>query len=178
MQGQGLIPLPISTGPSERTITKDGDTLKVPQIYPKMFVRRTRDGQDISGSDPALDGLSDGLNRNVEEYVAQYRELQTLNELFRSYILAVQITNENDVLCDRLEALPLLDAEKVSIPLPEYHPSELFITFGMYEFSVPKGRKLFSANTRSASGGVSISGKSFSSTQLAVGETLMTQNLN
>jgi len=81
-------------------------------------------------------------------------------------------------VCDRLEALPLLDAERVSAPLPEFHPSELFITIGMYEFSAPKGRRLFSASTRSASGGVSISGKSFSSTQLAVGGTLVTQNLN
>jgi hypothetical protein len=66
----------------------------------------------------------------------------------------------------------------VSVPLPEFHPSELFISVGMYEFSVPKGRKIISAGTRSASGGVSISGKSFSATQLAIGGTLVTQRLN
>jgi hypothetical protein len=178
LQGRGLIPLPISTRSFERTIAKDGDALDISLIFPKMFVRRTQDGKDISESDPDLDGLSDDLNRNVEEYVAQYRELQTLNELFRSYIVAVQITNENEGLCDRLEALPLLDAERVSAPLPEYHQSELFITIGMYEFSVPKGRKVVSAGSKSASGGVSISGKLFNSTQMAIGGTLVTHNLN
>lgn len=178
MQERGLIPQPISTTSFERTIAKDGDTLDVSRIYPKMFVRRTKEGKDISGSDPDLDGLSDDLNRNIEQYVAHYRELQILSELFRSYVVAVQIANQNDNLCDRLDALPLLDAERVSPPLPEFHSSELFISIGMYEFSVPNGRKLLSATARSASGGVSITGKSLSSMEMAVGGTLVTHNLN
>ncbi len=39
-----------------------------------------------------LDGLSDDLNRNIEQYVAHYGELQILSELFRSYVVAVQIS--------------------------------------------------------------------------------------
>jgi hypothetical protein len=178
MRGRGLLPQQTSIKLLERTIAKDADALDVSHIYPKMFVRRTKDGKDIQGSDPDLDGLSDDLNQNVEEYVAQYRELQLLNELFRAYIVAVQITEQNEGVCGRLKALPLLDAERVFAPLPEFHPSELFITIGMYEFSVPKGRRLLTMNARSVNGGVSIGGKLYSATQIAVGGTFVTQSIN
>jgi hypothetical protein len=93
------------------------------------------------------------------------------HELFRSYIVAVNITDKNERLCDQLDALPLLDAERVSLPLPEFHPSEVFITIGMYEYSISNERRLISTSFRSASGGVSISGKSFSSADMVSGGT-------
>jgi hypothetical protein len=178
LRGRSLLPVGINTKLLESRIVKDADALDISHIYPRMFVRRTKDGKDIQGYDPDLDGLSYDINQRIEKYVGQYRELQILNELFRAYIVAVQITKQNESLCNRLKALPLLDAERLSVPAPEFHPSELFITVGMYEYSVPKGRALLSTSAASVNGGVSIGGKSYTAAHIVEGGTLLTQNLN
>jgi hypothetical protein len=78
-------------------------------------------------------------------------------------------------LCARIQAMPLLDAEKAVVPLPKNYPSELFVTVGSYEFTDGKFRRLSSITGQSINGGVSISGRSLYATAVRFAPTLITQ---
>jgi hypothetical protein len=98
--------------------------------------------------------------------------------LFRAYVVAVQMMKDARPLCARIQAMPLLDAEKAVVPLPKEHPSELFITVGSYEFTDGNFRRLSSITGQSINGGVSISGRSLYATAVKFAPTLITQTMD
>jgi hypothetical protein len=157
-------------------VKKDGNTLDLSGVYPHMFVRRhdQATGQDIPGSDPALDNLATDVNQRIDRYVNAYTELGVLADLFRAYVVAVQMMKDARPLCARIQAMPLLDAEKAVVPLPKEHPSELFVTVGSYEFTDGNRRWLFANTGQSINGGVSISGRSLYATAAKFAPTLIT----
>ena len=161
-------------------VKKDGNTLDLSEVYPHMFIRRHNQatGQDIPGSDPALDDLATDVNQRVDRYVNAYTELGVLADLFRAYVVAVQMMKDARPLCARIQAMPLLDAEKAVVPLPKEHPSELFITIGSYEFTDGNLRRLFAITGQSINGGVSISGRSLYATAVKFAPTLITQMMD
>jgi hypothetical protein len=161
-------------------VKRDGNTLDLSDVYPHMFVRRhdQATGQDIPGNDPALDDLATDVNQRIERYVNAYAELRTLADIFRAYVVAVQMMKDAPPLCKRVQAMPLLDSEKVSAPLPAEHSSELFLTVGSYEFTDGNFRKLVGITGQSINGGISIAGRSLYATALKMGATTVTQAIN
>jgi hypothetical protein len=95
--------------------------------------------------------------------------------VFRSYVVAVQIADRSDKLCDRLDQLPLLDAERVATPLSDYHPSELFLTVAIYNDVTKAPRHTMSSVSSSMSGGVTIAARQFSAASVREGRTPLTQ---
>jgi hypothetical protein len=160
--------------PPPPAVTTDGNAADVSLISPRMFVRvhnlATR--QDLSDHDPDLDGLATDVSSRFSQYADVYEELRLLREVFRSYVVAVQIADRSDNLCDRLDQLPLLDAERVATSLSDYHPSELFLTVVIYNDVIRTSRQAISS---SMSGGVSIGARQFSAAGAREGRTPLTQ---
>ncbi|MEA2839099.1 MAG: hypothetical protein QOF41_429 [Methylobacteriaceae bacterium] len=156
------------------TVIQDGDAVDLSQVNPRMFVRArdTAKSKDLADNDPRLDGLAYDVSARFEEYAQAYDELSLLRDLFRAYVAAVQLTTRNDHLCTRLEALPLLDSETLVNPLPDYRPSELFVTIAKYTNA---DRRFLPSTILSVSGGVSIGGGRFLDGSVVRGETPLTR---
>ena len=177
LRARGLIrrPLQVSQPP---VIIDDGAVTDLSLIRPQMFVRihDPVSNRDLADHDPDLDGLANDVSIRFEEYASVYPELQMLREIFRSWVAAAQIASKRSDICNRVAKLPLLDFEKIT-SLPEYHPSELFITVATYR---PLARP--SAQVRvvasSINGGVSISGESFLERNLQFGQTEITKSVH
>jgi hypothetical protein len=167
LRGRGMIPPERAVVHKVRNLVKDSQALDLTNVYPTMFVRR-RDlakAVDIPDDDPIMNAFSADINDNVEKYVAQYKELQALTEAIRAYVVAIHVIKDNNAICRRFVAAPLLDSEKALRPLPPYHPSELMISVVRYQFGDGR-RSVRTQAVRSTSiqGGVSIAGKAFYST--------------
>lgn len=161
-------------------VVKHGDVYDLSTVRPRMFVRihDHSTGKDLSDHDPLLDGLATDVSLRFERYAEAYEELRILRDIFRAYVAAVQIVDKSEVLCEQLVELPLLNAEKVDAPLPEYHHSELFVTIGNYWTLSRTERRSYSARSSSMSGGVSIAGRQFASSSTREGETDLTRRIN
>jgi hypothetical protein len=144
-------------------LTADDQSIDLSGIFPRMFVRQhdhvTR--SDLPGSDPSLSGLSRDVNARIERYVVAYKELRALTDIFRAYVAAVHITRANSSLCTSLRSLPLFESEKVSARLPEYHPTELFITVASYEYTDGRYRRLMQNRGSSLNGGVTVRARAY-----------------
>jgi hypothetical protein len=167
LRGRGMIPPERPVVHKVRNLVKDSQALDLTNVYPTMFVRRRDLAKevDIPDDDPIMNAFSADINDNVEKYVAQYKELQALTEAIRAYVVAIHVIKDNNAICRRLVAAPLLDSEKALRPLPPYHPSELMIAVVRYQFG--DGRRsvrAMSVKSTSIQGGVSIAGKAFYST--------------
>ncbi len=158
-------------------VVHHGDVFDLSQVNPRMFVRvhDHATNKDLSDHDARLDGLATDVSSRFDQYAEYYDELRLLRDVFRAYIAARKITDANERLCGSLDAMPLLDSEKVATRLPDYHPSELFVTIGSYSTTSRKGRQTQSVRTSSMSGGVSISGHQFAETGTRDGETMITR---
>jgi hypothetical protein len=167
LRGRGMIPPERAVVHKVRNLVKDSQALDLTNVYPTMFVRRRDLAKevDIPDDDPIMNAFSADINDNVEKYVAQYKELQALTEAIRAYVVAIHVIKDNNAICRRLVAAPLLDSEKALRPLPPYHPSELMISVVRYQFGDGR-RSVRTQAVRSTSiqGGVSIAGKAFYST--------------
>ena len=144
-------------------VAKDSDTLDLSNVFPTMFVRRhdISKGIDIPDDDPIMNSLSTDVNNNVESYVNAYREFQALAEIVRAYIAAVHVVKSNNSICGQLKGLPLLDSEKTTKPLPDYHPSELMMSVQRYAYGTGQAVRTLSARAMVIQGGVAIAGKQF-----------------
>lgn len=156
---------------------RHGNVFDLSQVNPIMFVRvhDHATNKDLSDHDPRLDGLAADVSTRFDQYAKQYDELGLLREVFRAYIAARKITEANDRLCGSLDAMPLLDSEKLAARLPDYHPSELFVTIASYSTVSRKGRQTQFVKASSMSGGVSIAGQKFAETAMRDGETTVTR---
>jgi hypothetical protein len=127
-----------------------------------MFVR-VRDPvtyKDSSAQFPGLDELVAQANQTPTRYAAAYSEYEQLIEVFRAYIVAVLATHAHSSLCSLLPS-ELLDAEKVSSPLPAYHPTDFTVTMAWYEYADKKGRRVIGVPGGLFQGGVSIGADRF-----------------
>ncbi len=161
LKARGYLGAPSPARPQPISLATDGEAIDLSQIFPKMFVRRhdSATGRDLPGNDPSLDALVADVNKRTVSYAAVYRELRDLTEIFRAYVAAVGLKNQKGSFC---RALPrgLLDAERARSPLPDHHPSELFMTVATYvDFS---GKRCWASSGRvsSINGGVALRGKS------------------
>ncbi len=141
----------------------NGDTVDLSSIFPQMFVRRhdIATNQDLPGSDPELDILSGDVNRRAEKYLNAYEELRNLANVFRAYIVSVNVLKKFPAVCGKIQNTPLTQAEKVASPLPEFRPSELVITVATQVKSDKKQRMTRVSAMQSVSGGISLRGKAF-----------------
>jgi Mbeg1-like len=157
----------VAIGPSPSRpahhVVKDSDTLDLSNVFPTMFVRRhdISKGIDIPDDDAIMNSLSTDVNNNIETYVSAYRELQALTEVIRAYIAAVHVVKSNKNICGPLNGLPLLDGEKTTQPLPDYHPSEVMMSVQRYAYGTGQAVRTLSARATVLQGGVAIAGKQF-----------------
>lgn len=177
LQSKGLIRSADQSVHNASFFMRHGSVFDLSQVNPIMFVR-VHDhvtNKDLLDHDPRLDGLATDVSRRFDQYAQYYDELRLLREVFRAYIAARKITEANDRLCGTLDAMPLLDAEKLAARLPDYHPSELFVTIASYSTASRKGRQTQFVKASSMSGGVSIAGQKFAETAMHYGETTVTR---
>lgn len=146
------------------TLSNSDGVVDVSEVYPKMFVRRHdhSTGQDIGGAGPDLDFLSGDVNERISLYVNTYPELRDLTDVFRSYVASVKLVQQNARICAAVRGIPLSDSEKVKTPLPEFHPSELFITVAQYSWAKDGKRGWLVQSGSSINGGIALRGKEFS----------------
>lgn len=177
LRSRGLVRPAAATIQNASVVVRHGDVSDLSQINPRMFVRvhDHASNKDLSDHDPRLDGLANDVSLRFDQYAAAYEELRILRDLFRAYVVAVQVTEKDARLCQGIAAQQLLDAERVSGPLPEYHRSELFVTVANYWTISRKGRQSSSAQASSMSGGVSIAGRKFTEGATRDGQTGITQ---
>lgn len=145
--------------------TSDG-VIDVSEVYPKMFVRRHDHAsrRDITGTDTDLDLLSGDVNERTAQYVNAYQELRDLTDVFRAYVAGVKLVRQNARICASVRGMPLTEGEKVASPLPEFHPSELFLTVGKFVWSGGGGRGYQISNGTSINGGIAMRGTEFAAT--------------
>jgi hypothetical protein len=169
--------------PSDRPIilASDDNALDLSHIYPKMFVRLTdlAARRDLQGRNPDLDQLATDVTQRVNLYAQAYPELRALVDVFRAYIVAVKIVERDPSTCGHVRSIPLLAAERVSQPLPQYRPSDIFFTFGAYSYFSDGQRRQQAVESESEQGGISLSGKTFYAVNVQRGlRTTITQHLN
>lgn len=160
---RGLKGVPVATGPS-RAVAVKGDVVDLSQVYPQMFVRAHdhATGKDVAGTGADLIALSDDINHRIKQYVDAYEELRSLTDIFRLYVAAVAFTKRDPGLCANMSTLPLLPAEKVRVPMPEFHPTELYFVFATYvQVDAQGSRHWWFGSSASRDGGVSARGKEF-----------------
>jgi hypothetical protein len=154
----------------------EAETLDLSSVFPTMFVRRhdISRGIDIPDDDPIMNSLSADVNDNIQKYVGAYKELQGLTEIVRAYIAAVHVVKGNDSICNRIEALPLLDSEKTAQALPTHHPSEIMMSVQRYTFGTGQTVR---AQATVVLGGVTIAGKQFYEAGVSGVQTTVIANL-
>ncbi|MEY9880430.1 hypothetical protein [Bradyrhizobium sp. USDA 329] len=177
LQSKGLIRSADQAARNGSFFVRRGSIFDLSQVNPIMFVRvhDHATNKDLSDHDPRLDGLAADVSARFAQYAQHYDELGLLREVFRAYIAARKVTEANDRLCGTLDAMPLLDAEKPKAPLPNYHPSELFVTVASCSAVSKKGGQTQFVKASSMSGGVSIAGQKFAETAMRDGETTVTR---
>jgi hypothetical protein len=151
--------LPSTSGNSSIRVSlsqRDG-LLDISQVYPRMYVR-VRDPltlQDGTGSFPGVDELVAEANAAPQKYAGAYREYQALVEVFRAYVAAVHARTMEPRLCSKLPK-ELMDAEKTSVPMPAYHPTDFALTVAWYEYSEGRFRRAIGMTGGLYQGGVSV----------------------
>ena len=169
---------PVATTP---VVFKDGDAIDLSRLFPTMFVRRHDVAQniDLPDDDLTMNSLSNDINDHIQQYVEQYRELRQLTQIIRAYVAAVQALRRDAWICAKLNDLPLLDAEKVSHPLPVQQPSELAVSVARYAVGTGRAVQTLFVQSVLVQGGVTIAGKSFESAVTSTGmPTPITRFLN
>jgi pimeloyl-ACP methyl ester carboxylesterase len=177
LQSKGLIRSDDQSVRNASFFMRHGSVFDLSQVNPIMFVRvhDHATNTDLSDHDSRLDGLATDVSTRFDQYAQYYHELGLLREVIRAYIAARKITEANDRLCGTLDAMPLLDSEKLTARLPDYHPSELFVTIASYSTVSRKGSQTQFVKASSMSGGVSIAGQKFAETAMRDGETTVTR---
>jgi hypothetical protein len=177
LQSKGLIRSADQSVHNASFFMRHGSVFDLSQVNPIMFVRvhDHATNKDLSDHDPRLDGLAADVSTRFDQYAQYYDELGLLREVFRAYIAARKITEANDRLCGTLDAMPLLDSEKLAARLPDYHPSELFVTIASYSTVSGNRSQTQFVKASSMSGGVSIAGQKFAETAMRDGETTITR---
>jgi hypothetical protein len=162
LESRGLLTTADEQSPPQ-TLIENAGAIDLSGIYPRMFVRAFDPftHRDSSARFPGLNELVAQANKTPQEYATAYSEYQVLVEVFRAYIVAVRVKEARPSLCSRLPS-GLLESEKASAPLPEYHPTELTLTIGWFEYSDGTVRRAIGSPAELLfQGGVSIGATSF-----------------
>jgi hypothetical protein len=156
LKARGYVDAPKPEPVQKSTFYVSGGVADLSGVYPKMFILRHdhATGQDIPGANPDLDLLSADVNKRTEAYANAYQELRDLIDIFRAYIASTKIVKEDQQVCNTVPR-ELASGEKVASALPQFHPSELFVTIA----STDGGRRYFTNN--SVTGGISLRGKQY-----------------
>jgi hypothetical protein len=173
LQQRGFVGGPAVNAVRKTALFTSADIIDVSEVYPKMFVRRhdLASGKDISGNDPDLDLLSADVNARTALYVNAYQELHELTDVFRAYVASVKLVQQHRNLCSAVAKLPLSNGEKVTAPLPKFHPSELFITVARYTFDQNGSLGWRVQSGTAISGGIALRGKQFAAVAAIESET-------
>lgn len=142
--------LPVSLQQSE-------GSLDISNVFPRMYVR-VRDPitlRDGAGNFPGVNELVNEANGSPPKYAAAYKEYRALVEVFRAYVVAVHARRMEPGLCAKLPK-GLLDTERLPVALPEYHPTDLALTIGWFEYSDGRFRRAIGATGALFQGGVSV----------------------
>lgn len=150
-------------------VVENRGAVDLSQVYPQMFVRRFdhASSADLPGHDPDLDLLSADVNQRTAEYAAAYKELRDLTDIFRAYIVASKYAKRYPNTCSGARTVPLLSSEKTEKLLPDYYPSELFVTVATFETA----RGWSSIRGYSVNGGISLRGKLFSEQRTTIDQS-------
>jgi len=139
------------------SLQQSDGSLDISDVFPRMYVR-VRDPvtlRDGAGSLPGVNELVAAANRSPHKYAAAYKEYRALVEVFRAYVAAVHARRTEPRLCAKLPK-DLLDAERLSTALPEYHSTDLALTIGWYEYSDGRFRRAIGVTDALFQGGVSV----------------------
>jgi hypothetical protein len=139
------------------SLAESGGALDLSAVFPRMYVRVVdpvthRDG---TGNFPGLNELTASANKSPEKYAAAYKEFQLLVEAFRAYLVAVHVKKLEPRVCTNIPGA-LLDSERTSSPLPDYHPTDFALSVGWYEYSDRNFRRAIGGTGGLFQGGVSI----------------------
>ena len=137
------------------------------QVYPRMFVRvrDTVSGKDTAAQFPGVDELVNQANAVPQKYAAVYPEFEALVEVFRAYVVAVQLRDQQPGICPQLPH-NLLESEKTGSSSPEYHPTDFAMSIGWYEYSDGDIRRAIAVGGGLFQGGVSIGARRLVSSYL------------
>lgn len=151
-----LLATSATQSPFQRLSERDG-AIDLSDIYPRMFVRAFDPvtHRDSSARFPGLDGLVAQANETPQLYAARYKEYQSLVDVFRAYVVAVRARQMRPSLCLQLPH-ELLESERTTSILPIYHPTDLAITVGWFEYTDGRLRRAITGPGGLFQGGVSI----------------------
>lgn len=139
------------------SLKQNESALDISGVFPRMYVR-VRDPitlRDGAGNFPGVNELAAEANASPQKYAAAYKEYRALVEVFRAYVVAVHTRKMQPKVCIELP-IELLDAERLSVALPEYQPTDLALTIGWYEYSEDRVRRAIGATGALFQGGVSV----------------------
>jgi hypothetical protein len=158
---RGLLTTSVQQSSAQRLSENDG-ALDLSDVYPRMYVRvfDPLTHRDTSARFPGLNELVAQANATPEQYASVYKEYEALVGVFRAYIVAVRVKQAQPSACARLPN-NLLDAEKATTILPQYHPTDFTVTVGWYEYSDGQMRRAIGASGGLFQGGVSIGASRF-----------------
>jgi hypothetical protein len=154
-------------------IYTSGSAIDLSDIHPKMFVRRHELGQDVPGSDPSLDMLSADVNARTPVYEENFKELRALAGVFRAYVVALKVTQQNSGGCNAVRQIPFSAGEMVSSALPKYRDAVSYAALGKRS----RRRGWSTAGQFSVQGGVAIRGRSLYSARAVERKTPIVASL-
>ena len=157
-----------------------GESTDLSGVYPKMFVRRHDPitNLDIPGADAYLNALAADINDRTQQYAAAYKELRDLTDVFRAYVANVAIVRQDRTACQTVHQIPIYDTERVSAPLPEFHPTEIFLYVMRYVAHEGRRRLLWLNSGNSVSGGIALRAQQFYDESSVALETQVIANMN
>jgi hypothetical protein len=178
LRARGLIRISTPSLDAPSIVVRDGNVVDLSSVRPRMFVRvhDFATNRDLSNHDPDLDGLATDVSARFDIYASAYDELQNLREVFRAYVAAVRLVENDERLCDGIDNVPLLSSERPASLLPDYQPSELFVTVGTY---LPASASHTPISTIGSfiNGGVSVAGRQFLEMAEREGKTSITEEM-
>lgn len=139
------------------SLHRQGEALDISNVFPRMYVR-VRDPithRDGTGSFPGMNELAADANSTPKDYAIAYKEFRALTQVFRAYVVAVHAKRLEPQLCRKLPQ-GLLEAEKITGTLPDYHPTDLALTTAWYEYTDGRYRRAMGSIGAIFQGGVSV----------------------
>ena len=154
-------------------IYTNGGVLDLSAIQPRMYVRRHEGGEDLPGSDPANDQVASDVNARTALYAESFDELRELTAVFRAYVAALKVANDNASVCSTVQQLPLSPGEEIEAPLPAYRDAIVHRAVKR----TTSGRMLYTRTNMMVSGGIGMRGRRLYETRAIEKETPISTTL-
>lgn len=152
---KGLLHTASSVGPASFAVA-DG-AMDLSEIFPRMYVRVVDPvtNRDTTGYFRGINEMARQANADPRKYAKIYPEYQALVEVFRAYVVAVQLRKVQPRVCASLPK-QLTEAERIKTRLPDYHATEFGQTVAWYEYTDGKLRRAIAGTSGLFQGGVSV----------------------